>query len=40
LIRCDTDKTDIGNTEHLDTFIHRHGGADEVVEYLKESYCP
>ena len=37
-IRCESDKTDIRDTENLDDFISRHGGLEATAEYLKECY--
>ena len=38
LIRCNFERTDCRDDEHLDAFVQRHGGVDATVEYLKQCY--
>lgn len=38
LIRCNFEYTDCRETEPLDDFVARHGGAEATAEYLKQCY--
>lgn len=38
LIRCNSDLTDCGEDENLQSFIKRHGGMEKTIEYLKKCY--
>ena len=38
LIRCHFEDTDCRDSEPLDDFVARHGGAEATAEYLQQCY--